>query len=132
MGRKIMIGRLLSVLLLTISLIPTVFAKDIKLSVTLSQLQTIHPTEPRGDELYFSITEFSSKALPRNYLIPEYPMHWLSGNLKDIKNVPLWDKIVQEGESTSIVFSLIEQELPPFFADELVGTVQLKVRNENG
>ncbi len=124
--------RSFTVALLVVLLTQPIFAKDVQLSVLLSKLEAIRTTEKGGDELYFSVTEYSTKERPRNYLIPEYPMHWLSANLKDIKNVSLWDKIIKEGEGISVIFSLIEQESPPWFLDELIGTVKLKIRNEKG
>lgn len=127
-----MIWRFFTVTLLAVLLSKPIFAQDLQLSVILSELDAIRTTEKGGDELYFSVTEYSSKEHPRNYLIPEFPMHWLSAHLKDIKNVTLWDKIIKEGEGVSVIFSLIEQEIPPWYLDELIGTVKLKVRNEKG
>lgn len=127
-----MIWRSITVTLLAVLLSHPIFAQDLRLSVVLSKLDVVHPTEKRGDELYFSITEYSSKERPRSYLIPEFPMHWLSAHLQDIKNVNLWDKIIKDGEGVSVIFSLIEQDVAPWNIDDLVGTIKLKVRNEKG
>jgi hypothetical protein len=79
-----------------------------------------------------SVTEYSTNSHPVNYVIPDYPSHWLSKRLADVKNVTVWADTLKEGEGAAIIFSLIEQDVPPWHMDDLIGTVKLKVRNERG
>lgn len=127
-----MIARLFPVLLFAALSSTGVLAKEVNLAVTLSKLDAVRTAEKRGDELYVSVTEYNSSASPVNYRIPEYPLHWLSKGPKEITDVLLWANTFKEGEGASVIFSLIEQDTPPWDLDDLIGTIKLKVRNEKG
>jgi hypothetical protein len=98
-----------------------------QLSVTLDHLQKIHQQEAGGDELYISVTEFSANEKPRFYQIPAFPSHWNSKNLHDIQQVVLWKKPLKMCEKTTVVFSLVEEDMRPWDSDDLIGSVQLNV-----
>lgn len=110
----------------------SVCAEDLNISVMLSKLEAVRTAEKRGDELYISVTEYGSSTAPINYLVPEFPMHWLSRRLEEVKNVTLWANSFKEGEGAAVIFSLIERNMPPWDLDDLIGTIKLKVRNTNG
>ena len=122
----------LSGLLLGTLLSGAALAQDLQVSVKLSQIERVRAQEKSGDELYFSVTEYPSKGRPHNDVVPEYPLHWLSDHLKELKDVVLWEKLVKEGEGSSVILSLIEQDAPPWDMDELIGTVKLNLKNEKG
>lgn len=107
-------------------------AKELSLQVKLTAIESIATTEERGDELYFSVTEFPTNEKPRHYEVPDFPTHWLSKYLNKLDEVVLWEKVVAEDQGVSVVFSLIERDAPPWNLDDLVGSVKLKLKNENG
>ncbi len=100
--------------------------------VSLEQLKKIKSTESQGDELYFSVTEYSSIERPRTYLLPNFPTHWLSEHLSEIKDLALWQKNIDKNESIMLVISLLERDAPPWNTDDLIGTLKLKIYHEDG
>lgn len=101
-------------------------------SVKLERIEKIQSQEKKGDELYFSITEFPQKGQPRHYQIPSFPAHWLSGYLSSVNNVTLWQKSMQSCDETKVIFSLVEEDLPPWNLDDLLGSVELNLKCEQG
>lgn len=106
-----------------------VVAKEAKLALKLSAIERVTTTEEGGDELYFSITEYSSKMHPRHYVIPAFPTHWLSDHLNGVKDIVLWEKKLQDTEAVTVLVSLVESDVPPWNVDDLIGTVKLKAIN---
>lgn len=106
------------------------FAKD--LSLKLDVLEKIHAQEQSGDELYFTVTEFSENKAPRHYRIPSYPTHWMSDYLKNVKNITLWQKSFATCEKTDVLISLVEADLPPWNVDDLLGSIEYKVTCDQG
>lgn len=120
-------------LFISLSLFVTpVWAEADNLTVKLEAIEKIQSQELGGDELYFTITEFPLGKSPSYYQIPGYPTHWLSDHLEKIKDIVLWKKSVRACENIDVVFSLVEKDLPPWNLDDDLGTVELKVRCENG
>lgn len=103
-----------------------------KVQVAIEKMTQIAAQESRGDELYFSITEYSSIEKPRTYLVPNFPTHWLSEHLSEINHVVLWQKPLKENESVMLVISLIERDAPPWNVDDLIGTIKLKMHFKDG
>lgn len=122
-------GLLMTALLLVAN---PVSAQDEKMVIKLDVIEKIHAQEKGGDELYFSITEFPSKGRPSHYQIPEFPSHWLSEHLKGVQNVILWEKASKECEPVKVIISLVEEDLPPWNIDDLLGSIELNVKCENG
>lgn len=106
-----------------------VLAKESKLALKLTAIERITATEEGGDELYFSITEYSSKMHPRHYVIPAFPTHWLSDHLKGVQDIVLWEKNLVDAEAVTVLVSLVESDTPPWNVDDLIGTVKLKALN---
>lgn len=106
--------------------------KNISLQITLSDIKQIKRSEAGGDEIYFSVTEYSSIERPRHYLVPSFPTHWLSQHIDEVKNVVLWEKPLQDKESVMVVISLLERDAPPWNVDDLIGTVKVKMQYEGG
>lgn len=105
------------------------FGVDSNLVLNLSKIEKIQATEESGDELYFSITEYSSKVHPKHYVVPPFPTHWLSDYLSQLKDVQLWERKLVEGEAVTVLVSLIEGDVPPWNVDDLIGTVKFKARH---
>lgn len=112
--------------------IPTSWAQGAELTVKLQKLEKLQPTEKAVDELYFSITEFPAQGKASHYQIPSFPAHWLSSHLANVKDVMLWQKTLQKCEPTEVLISLVEEDLPPWNPNDLLGSVQLKISCDNG
>ncbi len=103
----------------------------LNLVVKLESIEKIHSQEERGDELYFSVTEYSSTKSSDHYQVPDFPTHWLSAYLDQVKNVNLWEKELQPDEAIQLIISLVERDVPPWNVDDLIGTVKLKLKWKN-
>lgn len=101
-------------------------------SVKLTEIQKIKSQEKSGDELYISVTEFPKTGSPRHYQVPSFPTHWLSSYLTSVKDVTLWQKNGQSCEEVKVIFSLVEEDMPPWNLDDLLGSVELNVTCEQG
>ncbi len=107
-------------------------AKNIKLAVKLTKIQALKTTEAAGDEVYFSIAEYSSKSIPKLSREPMFPLHWLSKELPQISDVVLWQGELAENDSVLLIMSLLEQDLEPWNSDDHIGSAQVKIANKNG
>lgn len=83
------------------------------------------------DKLYINIATYSSMNVSNDYQIPEAPLHWDVRSLEQIKDLVLWEKSLASDESVDFVLSLIENDMPPWNPDELLGTVKLTVRSKH-
>lgn len=101
-------------------------------SISLSSLKAIKTQESNGDELYLTVTEYPSVGQSSHKQFPQYPEYWPSAKLSQVSNVPLWNKELKSGESVILIISLIEQDVPPFNPDDLIGTVRVTMKNNNG
>ncbi len=106
-------------------------ALKLYLSLQLVALKA-NKTSENVDELYMAVTAYPSEGRPTHKIIPSIPKYWLSTHLNKIKDLSLWQGVLKEGKNVTIQLSLIEKDLPPFDADDLVGTVVAKVKNING
>ncbi len=106
--------------------------KGEEITITLEELDAIKSQEKRGDELYFSITEYPSTSPAKHYQVPSFPSHWVSAYFKSLKNIVLWQKDMSTCEPMEVIFSLVEEDLPPWIPDDLLGSAKLKIHCENG
>jgi hypothetical protein len=100
--------------------------------INLVKLKAVQPSEKAGDELYMNITVYPSQGHSQNFQVPDHPMHWLTKHVNKIDNLTVWHGELKSGESTNIVLSLIEKDAPPFNPDDLIGTVNVFIKNDNG
>lgn len=101
--------------------------------LTLEDIQVIKTAAHlSGDEIYVNITEYSSIDKPAMHRIPDYPSHWLSKYIDKVKDITLWQKPIQDGESVELIISVVESDAPPWDVDDLIGSVKLKVYIEKG
>lgn len=129
----IMFSSLAKVSVLSIALMGTLgaYAKEsTNLVVKLDSIVKIHSQEERGDELYFSITEYSNKQGNDHYQVPNFPTHWLSSHLSQVDDVNIWQKALIDGEAVQLIISLVERDVPPWNVDDLIGSVKLKLKYE--
>lgn len=122
-------------LLITIMLIcPFAFAKTgktLKPSVILNHIKVIQSQENWGDELYFDVTvnRLDKRTF---YQVPKHPHHWDSNKMDKIKYVELWTDSLNEGETVTLTLSLLDRDITKINPDDLIGTVQLRMRNKEG
>jgi len=129
LNRKLL--ALLSALVLTFASFSAI-SKDSKVLVKLTKIESIKTTEKRGDELYFSISEYYNNEAPKLFRIPMFPLHWLSKELPSLKDIKLWEGSIANNQSVLLVLSLLEQDLEPWNSDDHIGSVQIKIINTKG
>lgn len=100
--------------------------------LTMVHIKVKKTVEAGGDELYLDVTEYPSKGKASHFRVPEYPLHWPSRYLSKLKQVPIWDRAINENESVTLILSLVEQDTPPWNTDDMVGSIRVKLKNENG
>lgn len=110
----------------------TTLYADEEYSVKLEHIEKIKSQEKRGDELYISVTEFPTVGTPSHYQIPNFPTHWLSARLTNVKDVTIWRKNIKSCDNVKVIFSLVEQDIAPWNIDDLLGSVELTLTCENG
>lgn len=118
------------ILLVSVLVASQLFAQE-KISLRLQKLEVIQPQEQRGDEIFLHITEFPLNSKPKHYYIPHRPAHWLSKHLAQVQNINLWQK---QGvcEPTNVLISLVEEDAEPWNINDLLGSVMLRIKCENG
>lgn len=109
----------------------SLFAEE-DFSVKLKSIEKIKAQEKGGDELHVSVTEFPKEGKPSHYQIPNFPSHWLSPYLYNVKNLTLWQKNMKSCTDVKVVFSLVEEDLAPWNTDDLLGAVTLDLKCEQG
>jgi len=117
---------------LVLSFIPEVWAEAIPVRIHLNSIEAIKTSEKGGDELYFDITQYSNKGQAKTNRLPEAPLHWLSKQLPEVKDVALWEGMVQDNEEMKVIISLVEQDNPPWDVDDLIGSALLILQNKKG
>lgn len=107
-------------------------AKTFNPSLRLLKVEQVKLSELEGEELYLHVTEYYSGGESESKTIPEHPSFWPSDHLANVTEVPVWDHKLKEGESVSLIISLMEKDFHPWNLDDLIGTVKLRIRNANG
>ena len=103
--------------------VPTLYLKAIKAKVQ---------TEKNGDEVYLAITEFRHGGKNRHYTVPQFPLYWPSDALAQISALKIWKTALGPGESTEVVVSFIEHDMPPWNTDDMIGGIKIKMVNDKG
>ena len=98
--------------------------------LVLDYIRLEKPTSS-DDKIYLNIATYSSTKVNNDYQIPEAPLHWDANYLDQVKDLVLWEKSLGMDESMDFIISLIENDMPPWNPDELLGTVKLSVRSKN-
>lgn len=98
----------------------------------LKTLEAMKQQEIRGDELYLTVTELSGSNQNRYYQIPSFPSHWLSRYLKNVRDVVIWQSNQKSCTPVELRISLVEEDLFPWNPDDLLGSVELKVKCDQG
>lgn len=109
-----------------------VWSDPISVSVELQSIEVVKTSEKGGDELYIDITQYSNLGESKIDRIPEAPLHWVSSQLDQIKNVPLWKGTIRDNEEMKLFISVVEQDNPPIDVDDLIGTALVMLKNDRG
>jgi hypothetical protein len=97
--------------------------------LTINAIQTL---ETQGDELYLDVTAYPSNGKPHNFQVPKYPLYWGSNQLDKVNNVPIWQEPLANGEAVTLIISLVEQDIPLWGTDDLIGSIRVRLRNIDG
>mgnify|MGYP000258142799 CR=1 FL=1 len=107
-------------------------AKEQNVTIKMIKIEAVKTVEDRGDELYFSITQHTNKEEPKLFRVPMFPLHWLSKELPEIKNISIWKAKLADNQSILVMLSLMEQDLEPWNSDDHIGSVQVQIINDKG
>jgi hypothetical protein len=101
-------------------------------SIDLTAIKAIKTTEKHGDELYFDVLVYSSNSKPKHYRIPNHPFHWPSEITHKLSDLNLWQGKIKPNEAVTLIISLIEMDSPPWNTDDLIGSIRVRLKNDNG
>lgn len=119
--------------LVLVSLSCLAFAADtLQPRILLKRVEVIQAQENYGDEVYMVITEFAPKGANRQYTVPDYPVHWPSKHIDQIKDANIWQAKLADGEQIEVILEAVEHDAPPFNVDDSLGSVVVKVKNNKG
>ena len=102
------------------------------LRLKLIHLQAEALSEENGDEVYLSVTKYSNQGHPEEFRIPSAPNNWFFKRLYEAKNVTLWEGKLAKGEEVKLMISIAEQDFPPWDVDDLIGTVEVTLKQVKG
>ncbi|KTC65377.1 Uncharacterised protein (plasmid) [Legionella adelaidensis] len=101
-------------------------------SLILDQVKVLKSSEKQGDELYFDINVYQPNQQISLVRVPQKPNHWPSAILDKIKQVPIWSASLKPGEAVTLIISLVDSDDFVLNPDDLIGSVRLNIKNENG
>lgn len=102
------------------------------LQLKLIHLQAEALSEENGDEVYISVTKYSNINPPEEFRIPSSPDNWFFKRLGEASNVILWQGNLAKGEEIKLMISIAEQDFPPWDVDDLIGTLQVTLKEVKG
>lgn len=102
------------------------------LQLKLIHLQAEALSEENGDEVYISVTKYSNLNRPEEFRIPSSPDNWFFKRLTEANNVTLWQGSLAKGEEIKLMISIVEQDFPPWGVDDLIGTLQVMLKEVKG
>jgi hypothetical protein len=102
------------------------------LQLKLIHLQGEALSEENGDEVYISVTKYSNLSHPEEFRIPSSPNNWFFKRLNEANNVTLWQGNLVQGEEIKLMISIAEQDFPPWDVDDLIGTLQVTLKEVKG
>lgn len=110
------------------------FAADTSLKprLLLDHLNVIQAQEMDGDELYFDISVYRANKTVEYIRVPAKPEHFPSQLASKLSKIPLWSAPVKEGETVTLLVSLMESDASIFNPDDLIGIVRLQLKNAGG
>ena len=103
---------------------------NVEVKVYLDTIKLNKPIKSK-DKVYIQITEYSNIAHAKEHRIPTYPKHWLQRDLLKLKNIILWQGVVESLETKQLIISLVENEFISLRGDESLGSIKLILDNQN-
>ena len=103
---------------------------NVEVKVYLDAIKLNSSTKPEN-KIYIQITEYSNIHHAKEHRIPTYPKHWLQRDLLKLKNIILWQGVVESLETKKLVISLVENEFISLRGDESLGSVKLILDNQD-
>lgn len=111
------------------NLIVKVYLDTIKINTPIRQSKT--KKNKLKDKICLQITEYSNLNEAKEYRIPSYPKHWLHRDLFKLRNIMLWQGVVESLESKDLILSLVETNFLPLNSDKSLGSIKLKLDNKD-
>lgn len=108
------------------------FAKSLEPQLNLIAIKSIRASESQGDELYFTVTEFRRAHVVKHYSIPEFPAVLSSKALENVPKLKLWQQELAKDERIELLVTLVEHDNPPWDREDILGTIKVLLKNENG
>ncbi len=101
-------------------------------SLWLNHLEIKSNTDFYGDEVYFFVLEKENDHPQAYTTLPIFPFSYTQENLPSFEPALLWQGNITSAEK-SIVVSLVEREVLPWIADEILGNMEMTLDpQENG
>lgn len=110
----------------------TLHAKDLHAVIKLVSIESTQSSESYSDEVYFSVLESRDTGSPEMYRVPNFPLHWQTKDLPNMRDIKLWEGDLQDNQSAQVVLSLIEHDMPPWNVDDHIGSAKVTLKNQKG
>lgn len=102
-------------------------------ALTLKKLIAHKTSEKRGDEIYVDILTYGHNVKPKHYLVPPPPHHWPTAIIDKIKDVKLWQGVVEKQQKVTLIVSLLDKDAPPWDRNDMIGAFKVDMeRDGNG
>ncbi len=107
-----------------------------QLFLKLDSIKASDAAQKAHEKVYLNVlayTEKLDKMQPnRHYTVPDLPLTWHAQALEKVKAVPVWHDTLAAGDAAEVVISLAERNRPPWWTDNLIGSLKLHVKDDNG
>lgn len=100
--------------------------------LVLDYVAVIKTQERDNDELYLDIKIHRPNHFSQYFRVPKSPVHWSSRVIGRIKDLQLWSEPLASGDSITLIISLIEGDDSVVDPDDLIGLVQVRLKNQKG
>jgi hypothetical protein len=102
---------------------PTLMVVNLKASPNQSQMT---------HQLYLRVSEYDSNGITRTFTVPHLRLNWPKHRITQVDNLQIWGGALSEEQATSLVVSIMEKNAAPWGTDNLLGVLNLKIKNESG
>jgi hypothetical protein len=107
-------------------------AIDIHPTLTVVNLKANHSKNKVEHQLYLRVSEYDSNGITRTFTVPHLKLNWPNHPINHVDNLQIWGGALSDNQATSLVVSIMEHNAPPWKTDNLIGVLNLKLRNEQG
>lgn len=106
--------------------------KPLNYTVYLLTMKGSQATDRGGDALFMHVVQYLSSGDTSAERIPAGKATWQLDTLKDINKLKLVEFHLAPQDAITTVFSLLEEDKEPWATTDLVGSIRLRVRNDDG